>query len=445
MSTVSEPPRPAWLLLHGTDVNPTRPIRPRSRIVLLHGWLQDHTAWLPTALALRDLYGHSVLLLDFYGHGLSATPSSDVSTPAGWTQLVQERVAAVGWDRGAPVVMGGCSLGAAVAMRYLMANPGRVQRLVLVAPAGLPEPAYMPCHPVRAAARALVAAAPDSARWLDVLRVILTTPEYGFGLRRLPRIASVHAVCFPDDARVRFPVTSLIASDCLWLMSPEHAARGHRGVWPQARRIECLPGMAWPLRRCFAWPRRVRAASSCTAPASTLSTRRAPSGGEPPPPAATLPPLPPHPPPPRLPPVPRWWALLQARCATRQARRPCATRTSPGARTGACARTCISWAFTRTRTFGTRWITGRAIGGTLRAPRRHGRSCDSGGASALQRLVVGSTPRALAIWEFLCSKTLREKKHKSKMCRRSAESEQRASLVSALDSAHSNGALLTHY
>ena len=178
MSDASEASsRPCWLLLHGRDAaRPRRPACASARIVLLHGWLQNHQCWLPTALALRDLYGHSVLLLDFYGHGLSATPSSADATPAGWTQLLQERLAAIGWDRGRSLVLGGCSLGAAICMRYATAHPDRVQRLVLVAPAGVPEPAYMPCYPVRSAARALLGAVPDAARWADLIRVIVDTP-----------------------------------------------------------------------------------------------------------------------------------------------------------------------------------------------------------------------------------------------------------------------------
>ena len=78
----STPSNACWMLVHGTDVRPTRP-RPRARVVLLHGWLQDHTAWLPTALALRDLYGHSTLLLDFFSHGHTRATCPTDATPAG--------------------------------------------------------------------------------------------------------------------------------------------------------------------------------------------------------------------------------------------------------------------------------------------------------------------------------------------------------------------------
>jgi hypothetical protein len=62
-----------WSMLRGSDAMhaPTQPVPRRSRVVLLHGWLQDHTCWLSTAVALRDSYSHDVLLMDFYGHGRS--------------------------------------------------------------------------------------------------------------------------------------------------------------------------------------------------------------------------------------------------------------------------------------------------------------------------------------------------------------------------------------
>ena len=52
--------RPAWLVLRGNDVVPSRPAPKRSRVVLLHGWLQEHSSWLKTGMALRDVFGHDV-------------------------------------------------------------------------------------------------------------------------------------------------------------------------------------------------------------------------------------------------------------------------------------------------------------------------------------------------------------------------------------------------
>ena len=153
--------------------------------MLLHGWLQEHSAWLKTATALRDLYGHSVLLLDFYGHGHSpSAPSSDSDSPAGYCALLADRLQALGWHHGPKFALAGCSMGAAVAMRFACAHPGRISRLTLVAPPGLPEPWYMPCHPVRELTKLVCALSPlgdggPRSRAASLLRVIRTTPTYG--------------------------------------------------------------------------------------------------------------------------------------------------------------------------------------------------------------------------------------------------------------------------
>ena len=100
-TTEIAPPRPtSWLLLHGSDAALSSasagPYPPRSRIVLLHGWLQNHRCWLETAYALRDSHHHDVLLLDFYSHGLTAGPSDkERMSPLGFDQLLCERLATV--------------------------------------------------------------------------------------------------------------------------------------------------------------------------------------------------------------------------------------------------------------------------------------------------------------------------------------------------------------
>ena len=176
--------KPLWVLLHGSDA-PARTSPPHARVVLLHGWLQTHDCWLATATELRDNFGHDVLLLDLWDHGHSTAPSADVMSLEGYVALVSDRLAAIGWDSGPPISMAGCSMGAAVAARYAAAHSGRVARLTLITPPGLPEPWYMPCHPVRILAKAVVAAAPAQSSLVHKLRVIRTTPEYGVPLDAL--------------------------------------------------------------------------------------------------------------------------------------------------------------------------------------------------------------------------------------------------------------------
>lgn len=184
----------AWIILRGDDrvrvESPVPPLRQRSRVVLLHGWLQSHTCWLQTALALRDQYAHDVLLLDFHGHGAARPAASATAmSPDAWTAQLERALADVGWDEGERVALAGVSLGAAVAMRYTCAHPERVGRLTVVAPPGLEESWYWPGHIVRILAVALCAAAP-AARLLDLLRVIRTTPGYGVRVPRLIELAA---------------------------------------------------------------------------------------------------------------------------------------------------------------------------------------------------------------------------------------------------------------
>lgn len=185
---------PAWLVLRGADAALTPVQQPRSRIVLLHGWLQEHGAWLRTALALRDLYRHDVLLIDFYGHGASPALSAELMTPVVLVRMVSERIAALGWDRGAPIVLAGASLGAAVAMRYARDHPGRVERLTLVAPAGLSEPWWHPTRYAGGLVGALLAAAPAclTEGWPlnGKLHLIATTPCYGLAEEEVSALAS---------------------------------------------------------------------------------------------------------------------------------------------------------------------------------------------------------------------------------------------------------------
>ena len=194
-----------WLLLRGSDAVGhacRRRKAPASRVVLLHGWLQTSASWMKTATALRDEFGHDVLLLDFYGHGHSAVPPSSAQSlrysmsPEGWMAQLCERLAAIGWDHGQQLVLAGASLGAAVAMQYTCAHPSRVARLNLIAPAGLPEPFWHGSHTVWIIPRAVcgfVDELPHRAQSLvravtDLFQVTRTSPEYGVDIAKVLRL-----------------------------------------------------------------------------------------------------------------------------------------------------------------------------------------------------------------------------------------------------------------
>jgi pimeloyl-ACP methyl ester carboxylesterase len=103
--------------------------------------------------------------------------------PAAFTSLVHDRLRALGWDHGEPIALAGASLGAAIAMRYTRDHPGRVERLTLVAPAGLSEPWFHPTNYAGRLSAALVAALPTAltTSWPlnGKLHLVETTPSYG--------------------------------------------------------------------------------------------------------------------------------------------------------------------------------------------------------------------------------------------------------------------------
>jgi len=101
--------------------------------VLVHGFAASLHAWQPWVERLSSDY--RVITLDLAGHGLTRTP-------AGYQISTEGQVAIVsGLMRGLQVqrfVLGGNSMGGAVAWNYALAHPDQLQGLVLVNAAGWP-------------------------------------------------------------------------------------------------------------------------------------------------------------------------------------------------------------------------------------------------------------------------------------------------------------------
>lgn len=99
-------------------------------LLFLHGFGADRLSWAATAPAFAD--SHRVWLADLPGHGRSAGHSAcaieDMADAVGEAM----RVITSG-----PVCVVGHSLGGAVALALARRAPGLVERLVLIAPAGL--------------------------------------------------------------------------------------------------------------------------------------------------------------------------------------------------------------------------------------------------------------------------------------------------------------------
>ncbi len=103
------------------------------RLVLAHGFAGSARNFGPQARALRDRW--RVLRYDARGHARSAAPDD----PAAYTP--DTFAADLGRVLGGDGVVGGLSMGAASALRFALAHPGRVRGLVLAAyPAGASPP-----------------------------------------------------------------------------------------------------------------------------------------------------------------------------------------------------------------------------------------------------------------------------------------------------------------
>ncbi len=94
-------------------------------LVLLHGWAMHSGLWGPLVPRLARRY--RVHAVDLPGHGFSAA-SAEFALPG----VVAALVAAFP-PKGLPLTVLGWSLGGQVAMRWALAEPDRVRRIVLVA------------------------------------------------------------------------------------------------------------------------------------------------------------------------------------------------------------------------------------------------------------------------------------------------------------------------
>lgn len=97
----------------------------RPPLVLIHGAGGTLLNWPPR---LRRLPGRTVLAPDLPGHGQSAGPVC--TTIAGYAHVLTAWLDALGEDR---VVLGGHSMGGAIALQIALQNPDRVAGLVLAA------------------------------------------------------------------------------------------------------------------------------------------------------------------------------------------------------------------------------------------------------------------------------------------------------------------------
>ena len=120
---------PAGQRIHYRDQG--RPDGPA--IVLLHGSNSSLQTWEPLVKRLGGRY--RIVTLDLPGHGLTGgTPDKDYGA-SGMVAAVDVVAAKLGLDH---FTLGGNSMGGWVAWRYALAEPGRVDALLLLDAAGMP-------------------------------------------------------------------------------------------------------------------------------------------------------------------------------------------------------------------------------------------------------------------------------------------------------------------
>jgi pimeloyl-ACP methyl ester carboxylesterase len=116
--------------LHVRDEGP----RDAPVIILGHGSNASLQTWEPWVASLKGKW--RVVTFDFPAHGLTGPSASGVYSGANYVAVVDEMATKLGIER---FVLGGNSMGGAVAWRYALAHPQRVAGLVLVNAAGYPR------------------------------------------------------------------------------------------------------------------------------------------------------------------------------------------------------------------------------------------------------------------------------------------------------------------
>jgi len=102
-------------------------------IILLHGNAASLHTWEPLAARLGGDY--RIITLTFPGHGLTGPNANRDYSYAGMAEAVDVVAGKLGLDH---FVIGGNSMGGWVSWRYTLANPARVDALLLLDAAGMP-------------------------------------------------------------------------------------------------------------------------------------------------------------------------------------------------------------------------------------------------------------------------------------------------------------------
>ncbi len=161
---------------------PARAEAPGEPLLLVHGITATLSYWKQNVAALSER--HRVIAVDLPGYGRSDKPDAPYTMPY-FVGALRELCTRLGAAR--PTIVGN-SMGGLIAMRYALAHPDEVSRLVLVAPAGITD--Y-----------------PRRLMWLALKVVERAQPIGRDGLPRVPRapaqlVRLLFRAVFPYDPEI---------------------------------------------------------------------------------------------------------------------------------------------------------------------------------------------------------------------------------------------------
>lgn len=145
-------------------------------LMLVHGWGCTGFAFHKNVAALAKA-GRRVILPDLQGHGLSDKPTSASHySTSSMVQHVGQIADALGLKKFA---IGGHSMGAALALRFAIANPRRVGALALISPVGTSGLRFLPLVRLMTPAVALFFWRMLNTRWMTHFFLRLAYGRHG--------------------------------------------------------------------------------------------------------------------------------------------------------------------------------------------------------------------------------------------------------------------------
>lgn len=227
-------------------------VQGRVPVVLQHGLCGSAQQ---TADAFPDDADLRLLTLECRGHGASPAGPEDGLSIA---QFADDVIACIEAEQLAPAILGGISMGAAIALRIAVLRPDLVRALVLVRPAWVTASApanmqpnaevgallarYTPAHARQCfedspTARQLAATAPDN---LASLRGFFDRAPQASTAALLCRIAADGPGVGPDAVRA-IPVPALVVGHTDDAIHPLAHARSLAALLPQAQLVQITP------------------------------------------------------------------------------------------------------------------------------------------------------------------------------------------------------------